>query len=75
MAEHIQLGEFWNGGGYPVAVVAVVEEDIDWSAYIGGAPQGSSTEATTKLVAEGGAKLPEEIARAFFKDIGLPYRR
>ena len=64
---------YWNSGSYACAIVACVTPDVDWAAYIGGAPPESEREVL-KFVAESGGRLSEVDARHFFPDVALSYR-
>jgi hypothetical protein len=68
-------GRYYNTNGFAIAVVAVITEGIDWSAYIGATPSTFKEHETIESVAKYGAKLIEEDARFYFPDIELPYRR
>lgn len=61
-------GGYWNANGFAVAIVALVNPGIDWSAYIGGTPgsEGWTEEDTIRWVARHGCKLLRETALHFF---------
>jgi hypothetical protein len=67
-------GRYWNTGGVAIAIVAVITEGIDWSAYIGGTPDTRKEATAVEHAARYGAKLSEREARFYFPDIKLPYR-
>ena len=75
-------GRYWNPSdndehnplSLNICIVASITKEIDWSAYIGGAPRAHTEAEALKVVAEYGAKLSEKDARYFFPDIELPYR-
>ena len=66
-------GGYWQANGYATAVVARVIPGVCWSAFIGGGPLEHERECL-EVVAEGGVKLRENHARAFFPEETLPYR-
>lgn len=67
-------GRYWNTNGKGITIVAVINEGIDWAAYIG-ADDGWEEEACIEWTAEHGAKLSAGDGKHFFPDIELPYRR
>ena len=72
MARVKREGRYWNCNGKGICIVAVIMEDINWSAYIG-ADNGESKEACMEWAARNGAKLSADDARHLFPDITLPY--
>ncbi len=70
----VREGAYWNANGYATAIVAVITEGIDWSAYAGGAPVEINEEAAVQFVARKGTKISKKLARIIFPDIELPYR-
>jgi hypothetical protein len=72
--KEIITGRYYNSNGYACAIVAVVNEGIDWGAYIGGADYMLSEEEAIEWIAKMGDKLSKEDAMYFFPDIKLPYR-
>jgi len=67
-------GRYYNANYYATAIVAVVTEDIDWAAYIGGVPVDIQEREAVEFVADKGNKLSESDAKYFFPEITLPYR-
>jgi len=67
-------GRYYNANYYATAIVAVITEDIDWAAYIGGAPVDIREREAVEFVADKGNKLSESDAKHFFSKITLPYR-
>ena len=67
-------GRYWNANGKGIAVVAIVKDGVDWSAYIG-ADNGYLEKECLNWTTKYGAKLREADARHFFPDIDLPYRQ
>lgn len=65
---------YYNANGFAVAIVAVVTEGIDWTAYIGASHNLMTSEETAEWVAKNGCKLAKKDAVHFFPDIDLPYR-
>lgn len=59
----------------PVLVVAVAGAARDWAAYVGGIGYGADDDTKAEAVHRYGGKLPEPVARAFFPNIELEYRR
>ena len=70
----IVTGRYYNSNYYATAIVAVITEDIDWAAYIGGADYKLPEEEAVKYVSDCGAKLSKDDALHYFPDINLPYR-
>ncbi len=67
-------GRYYNCNGQACAIVAVVNEGIDWGAYISGVNADYPEEMAVDWVAKHGAKMGKEDAKHFFPDIKLPYR-
>ena len=59
-------GGYWNANGSAVAIVAVVNEGIDWAAYIGGTSDDYTEQETMIWVTRHGCKLLRETALHFF---------
>jgi ribonucleotide reductase beta subunit family protein with ferritin-like domain len=56
-------------------VVASVNPEYDWAAYIGATPEhGISNDEAETFIAKNGDKISEEVARAFFPTITERYR-
>ena len=72
--KHIHTGRYWNANDYAVAIVAVITEEIDWAAYIGGADSRVPVSEAIAFVADYGSKLARQDAEYFFPGIDLPYR-
>ena len=64
---------YYNCNGYAVAIVAVVTEEVDWAAYIGGSDGKLSEKETIEWVVRKGAKLTWKDASHYFPEIKLPY--
>jgi len=72
---HVQEARYWNIEGVGIAIVAVITEDVDWSAYIGATSNDVTEEETIKQTVMFGAKLSWKDARHFFPELEeLPYR-
>lgn len=60
--------------GYICIVVVAVKNMRGWSAFIGAEDGNTYSEASiVEMVARGGNKLPENLARAVFPQIKEPY--
>uniref|UniRef100_A0A7C3WXN8 Uncharacterized protein n=1 Tax=Dictyoglomus turgidum TaxID=513050 RepID=A0A7C3WXN8_9BACT len=70
--ETVREARFYNTNG--VAIVAVITEGVDWSAYIGALPDCQREEDAVEHVTKHGCKLNKEDAKYYFKGIELPYR-
>ena len=68
------VARYWNANYYAGAIVAVITEGIDWSAYIGGADYKLHRKEAYEYVRDYGGKLSEDDARYYFPNISLPYR-
>ena len=67
-------GRYYYANYFATAIVAVITEEVDWSAYIGGADYHIPKREAIEYVAENGNKLSKKDAQHFFPDIKLPYR-
>ena len=72
--EIIRTARYYNANGFAVAIVAVINEGIDWAAYIGGTNETKHQEDAVKIVSEKGCKLYSKDAKYYFPNIKLPYR-
>ena len=68
-------GRYYNANGFAVAIVASVNHDLDWAAYIGATGDDKREGETVQAVLELGCKLAEKDARYFFPELkSTPYR-
>ena len=68
-------GRYYNANGFAVAIVASINHEVDWAAYIGATGDDKREAQTIQAVLELGCKLPEQDARYFFPELkSLPYR-
>lgn len=75
MSETIHEGRYYNANGFAVSIIAVINEGIDWAAYIGSTDgEMFSERQTMNFVSHFGCKLSREDARYYFPGIDLPYR-
>lgn len=73
-----QYHQYFNHGGFGVAIVAVAtcfdDKPFDWAAYIGG-DSSHHEKDTVNNVARNGCKISAEWARVIFPQLeGVPYR-
>lgn len=64
--QHILRGHFSLSDGGCCCVVAVINPEIDWSAYIGAAPHYLTEDEALRYVARNGCKLSQLDAHHFF---------
>jgi hypothetical protein len=75
------VARYWTGIDGTVAVVAAVNPQLDWAAYVGRVPGTGLASNGVKYVADRGCKLDEKDARHYFGDLAevvkckLGYRR
>jgi len=75
MAKIFKEARFYNASDFAISIVAVINEGIDWAAYIGATNfLITSEEETIGFVAKHGCKLTKRDATYYFPDIGLRYR-
>lgn len=65
-------GRYWNSNGRGICVVAIVNEGIDWTAYVG-ADDGEDESHCIGWTTNYGIKLSEEDAKHFFPEIATKY--
>lgn len=75
MAKIFREARYYNANDFAISIVAVINEGIDWAAYIGSTNfLITSEEETIGFVAKHGCKLTKKDAMYYFPDIELRYR-
>lgn len=75
MAKIFREARYYNASSFAISIVAVINEDLDWAAYIGATNfLITSEEETIGFVAKHGCKLTKKDAIYYFPDIKLRYR-
>jgi len=75
MAKIFKEARFYNASDFAISIIAVINEGIDWAAYIGSTTNLiTSEEETIEFVAKHGCKLSKKDAIYYFPDIKLRYR-
>lgn len=75
MAKIFREARYYNASDFAISIIAVINEGIDWAAYIGATNSLiTSKEETIGFVAKHGCKLTKKDAKYYFPDIELRYR-
>lgn len=75
MSKIFRKARYYNGNGFAISIIAVINEGLDWAAYIGSTDSRiTSEEETIDFVAKHGCKLTKKDAMYYFPDIKERYR-
>lgn len=75
MAKIFKEARYYNANNFAISIIAVINEGLDWAAYIGSTDSHiTSEEETIDFVAKHGCKLTKKDAMYYFPDIKLRYR-
>ena len=75
MPKIFRKARFYNASSFAISIIAVINEGLDWAAYIGSTDSRiTSGDAIMAFVAERGCKLTKKDAMYYFPDIKERYR-